>query len=555
MSEPVSSDEYGALLDALLNPGCYPHPVGHLERIETHISDVFLTGRYAYKLKKPVDLGFLDYSTLEKRRRFCHEELRLNRRLASELYLGVVSITGEPAHPHVGGQGSAIEYAVQMLQFDQSGMLERVIGRRELSSAQVDEIGEMIAAFHSALPPSSPDTEYGRPQAIMRPAVENFEQLLRLVARDDEECAALRRLQQWTLAQHARLEQLFEGRWRDGFVRECHGDLHLGNMVLIDRRIRIFDCIEFNAQLRWIDVMSEVAFLTMDLIRHERPDFAYRFLDRYLQITGDYRGVQLLRYYIIYRALVRAKVAAIRATQPGVDPQTRRSLREKCRAHVMHARDETEAARPRLVILHGLSGSGKTVVSQALLESVGAIRIRSDVERKRLHGMSPAARSESHVGAGIYTAQAGSATYNRLTELADLALDAGYPVLVDAAFLKRAQREQLCDLAHAKRVPFAILHTQASEATLRRRISQRAAAGIDASEASASVLDWQLANQEPLTEAERAVSFSCDTEREDPDAAVKQARQLFQQLITPSPDRSGGEGLAQHGSCSTKSRT
>ena len=529
--EQARLGNYRELVQALLDPACYPHSVEHLEHIETHISDVFLTGPYAYKLKKPLDLGFLDFSTLEKRRRCCEEELRLNRRLAPELYLGVVAITGDAGHPRVAGEGVALEYAVHMRQFDQAGMLERVIARGELSGPQVDEIAEIIAGFHLALPPASSESPYGYPETIMGTALQNFDQLLPLVdALQDR--TALTSLQRWTVTQHAVLAHLFQERRRDGFVGECHGDLHLGNMVLIDGRIRIFDCIEFNPQLRWIDVMNEVAFLSMDLIQHQCSDLAYRFLDRYLQITGDYRGVQLLRYYMVYRALVRAKVAAMRAAQTAMDAQAQRLLHNKCRAHVTLAKQLAESASPILMILHGFSGSGKTAVAQVVLETIGAIRIRSDVERKRLCGLSMSARSESPVGEGLYTAQADSTTYDRLTELTAHAIDAGFPVLVDAAFLKREQRKLMRKLAQVKAVPFAILHTEASETTLRRRIAQRAAEGADASEASGAVLDWQLANQEPLTEVECAMTYSFDTERRDPQALAKRTRKILQRLVT-----------------------
>ena len=206
-------------------------------------------------------------------------------------------------------------------------------------------------------------------------------------------------------------------------MRECHGDLHLGNMVLIDGRVRIFDCIEFSPVLRWIDVINETAFLAMDLLQRRRPDLAFRFLNRYLEVTGDYSGVRLLRYYMVYRALVRAKVALMRAAQHDVERAAIPALRAKCSAHLALAEQLIDAARPALVILHGLSGSGKTSVSQIVLESVGAIRIRSDIERKRLHGFSASARSGSAVGEGIYTEAAGAATYSRLAELASRVLE------------------------------------------------------------------------------------------------------------------------------------
>ncbi len=518
--------EHSKLIQALLQPDCYPHPVHGVTHIETHISDVFLTGPYAYKLKKPLDLGFLDFSTLEKRRRCCKEELRLNRRFAPELYLSVVPISMDGAHPRMAGDGVPVEYAVKMLQFEQAGLLDRLIACGNLHKAQVDRIAETVASFHLALPPSSAGSPYGDPATVQTMALQNFDQLAPLIEAPQQN-ATLDSLRRWTAMKHTELKAGFMKRRLHGCIRECHGDLHLGNMVLIDGRVRLFDCIEFNPELRWIDVMSEVAFVMMDLLRYQRRDLAYRFLNRYLEITGDYDGAAVLPYYVVYRALVRAKIAAMRAGQPGVSPQLQRSLQEKTNSHVSIAQQMASDRRPMLAILHGLSGSGKTVVSQAVLETIGAIRIRSDIERKRLHGLSPAARTGAQPGGGIYSIQAGAATYDRLTELTSQILDAGFPVLVDAAFLTREHREQMRNLAQAKKLPFAILHTHASEATLRQRIAQRAVDAGDASEADSDVLDWQLANQEPLTNAELRETFTFNTERQDPCALARQVAERF----------------------------
>jgi aminoglycoside phosphotransferase family enzyme/predicted kinase len=527
LSKRTASDRHLDLVRALLDPARYPHPVRQIEHIETHISDVFLTGEYAYKLKKPLDLGFLDFSTLEKRRLCCEEELRLNRRLAPELYLAVVPITGKPARPRIRGEGEPFEYAVQMRQFDQAGMLECVLARGELAAGHADEIAELVAGFHAALPPAPTDSPYGNPQSIMGPALQNFDQLSPLLEREPDR-AALDRLRQWTQVQHAKLGSAFEERRREGFVRECHGDLHLGNMVLIDGRVRIFDCIEFNPLLRWIDVINESAFLAMDLIQRRRPDLAYRFFNRYVEITGDYAGVRLLRYYMVYRALVRAKVAAMRAAQDNVKRADRPALRAKCSAHLALAVELIESPRPALLILHGLSGSGKTSVSQIVMETVGAIRIRSDIERKRLHGLTGSEPSGSAVGQGIYTDAAGTATYERLAALASCVLEGEFPVLVDATFLDHGQRERFRILAARLGVPFAILHVEASALELRRRIAQRAADGADASEATAAVLDRQLQTQDPLIRDEPV--WTLDTEHMGQREIAEQSRQLLQQL-------------------------
>ena len=522
-------DGHAALVRALLDPQCYPHPVGSVEHIETHISDLLLTGRYAYKLKKPLDLGFLDFSTLADRRFFCLEELRLNRRLAPDLYLDVVAITGTRSHPKIGAEGDPIEYAVRMRQFDQNGMLDRALARGELTTAHVDEIARSVAAFHAGLPAAPPESAFGTADSVMQPALQNFDQLQPLIDRDADR-ALLRELNAWTRAQHETLASLFELRRRDGFVRECHGDLHLANMVLIDGRVRIFDCIEFNPQLRWIDVANEAAFLAMDLLQRQRADLAWRFLNRYLEITGDYPGVRLLRYYMVYRAMVRAKVAALRAAQGDVGRSARQSLEAKCRAHLMLAQHLTTTAEPALLILHGLAGSGKTTVSQTIVEHVGAIRVRSDLERKRLHGLAEAARSDSEVGSGIYTPSSDTATYKRLADLAQEVVRGGFTVLVDATFLAGIKREQFRSLAAKLGCPFAILHVEAAESVLRERVARRAAAGTDASEANLAVLDRQRASQDPLSVEERSWTETFHTDHLDRAVIARQARGLMQRL-------------------------
>ncbi len=523
-------------LRALQEANAYPHPVRGIEHLETHISDVFLTGEYAYKLKKPLNLGFLDFSTLERRKHCCEEELRLNRRLAPELYLAVVPITGSASSPRIGGEGRILDYAVRMRQFDQSGMLERLAAQGRLTASVIDAIADQVAEFHASLSAAPPESGYGTAAEIIGPELQNFEQLQPLLDGDAER-AMLRQLREWTEVQHDELTSLFEGRRQGGFIRECHGDLHLGNIVLIEGRVRIFDCIEFNPQLRWIDVINEAAFLAMDLIQRGYAGLAFRFVNRYLEHTGDYAGIRLLRYYMVYRALVRAKVAAMRAAQSSVGAGTRARLQDKCRAHIELAQQLSRAPQRILLIMHGLSGCGKTVLSQIALEVLGAIRVRSDIERKRLHGLAADARTSSGVGEGIYAAPAGQATYDRLAVLAEEILAAGFPALVDATFLMRDQRTQFRTLATRHNVPFAVFDIQAPDATLRQRIAQRAAAGADASEASEAVLDLQLASQEPLTSEERAWSHSFDGEGVMPEDAALAMQKAATQIGAATRNR------------------
>jgi predicted kinase len=296
-------------------------------------------------------------------------------------------------------------------------------------------------------------------------------------------------------------------------VRECHGDLHLGNIAVIEGCPTPFDCIEFNAALRWIDVMSEVAFLLMDLADHGRADLASRFLNAYLEVTGDYGGLEVLRYYQVYRALVRAKVNALRARQAQVSRAEKRRLARLVRDYLDLAAGYTTPRPLALMITHGVSGSGKTSATQSLIECAGVVRIRSDVERKRLHGLAPLARSGSGMGRGIYTPEANVATYAHLERLARQILASGMPVVVDAAFLKRAEREAFRALAIDMGVPFVILGFTAPAELLAARVAARAASGRDASEAGVSVIARQLATREPLAPEELSATFTLDTSR------------------------------------------
>lgn len=489
------------LIAALAEPARYPHAVARVERLETHISWVLLAGEYAYKIKKPVNLGFLDFSTLEARRRCCEEELRLNRRTAPGLYLEVVPITGAAADPTLGGDAPAIEYAVKMRRFDQAGLLDRVAKRGELTPALVEAIAHGIAGFHAQVAVAGTDSPFGRPDHVTAPALANFEHVARLVG-ESPDLALLAQLRKWTRREGERLAPAFAARKRDGFVRECHGDLHLGNIALVDGAPTPFDCIEFDAELRWIDVMNEVAFLVMDLFDHRLDGAAHGCLNAYLEATGDYGGLGVLRYYLVYRAMVRAKVACIRAHQPGVSGAARGESEREYRGYFDLAERLSRPGRPALVLMHGLSGSGKTTVAQALLERIGAVRIRSDVERKRLHGLAAQARTQSAVGGGIYGAEATRRTYARLAEAAAAAARARWPAVVDATFLRRSERETFRALARDVGAPCAILSCTAPEAVLRERIAARARSGGDASEADLAVLARQLEVREPLDDEE-----------------------------------------------------
>jgi aminoglycoside phosphotransferase family enzyme/predicted kinase len=491
-------------VEALSVPDAWPHPVTGPELIETHCSWVFLTGEFAYKIKKPVNFGFLDFSTLDKRLHCCREELRLNRRLARELYLDVVPITGSP--PRVGGPGAPVEYAVKMRQFDTGCGFDRLAQRGALLPEHMDATADVLAAFHARTERAGEDSGFGEPVAIAAQVLENFDQV---GPRIGEQAPASRepfdRLAAWSRSACETHAKDFAIRLADGFVRECHGDLHLRNIVWWQEQVIPFDCIEFNPSLRWIDVMSELAFLLMDLDDHGLPGLSMRLLNAYLEQTGDFQGLKVLRFYQAYRAMVRAKVESLRLAQ--LDALDEEGV-EALETYIRLAAGYTETPTPRLVIAHGLSGSGKTYVSQQLLEATPLVRLRSDVERKRLFGLAPTEQSGSGQDSGIYSGGASQRTYDRLAQLAEELLEDGWSVLVDATFLQRRERDRFRKIAEARDCPFAIMHCEADMDVQRQRVADREG---DASEANLEVLELQQSRQQPLAEDERAVSIVVDT--------------------------------------------
>ncbi len=501
------------LVDALLDPACYPHEVGGIELIETHISWVLLTGRFAYKIKKPLRLDFLDFSTLERRRTLCAEELRLNRRLAPELYLDVVSIGGGPQAPRIGTE-PAIEYAVKLRQFPKNAGLDRAVEDDRVSPRQILELAESIARFHGEQPAA--DHAAAHTEALTN--LDGLERALEAAG----QAYSFDALRAWTSERIEALAPRFEARRRAGAVREGHGDLHLENLVVIEERIVPFDMLEFSVDLRTTDVIDEAAFLVMDLMVHGRDDLAFVFLNRYLEVTGDYAGLDLLPFYLVYRALVRAKVRVLKAVQTGdMERFERRVL-----PYLRLADALLRPRRPLLAITHGLSGSGKTTVTSELIPRLPALRVRSDLERKRLRGVAPDTHEAFAVGHGRYTAAATAETYAALERAAHRALDARLDVIVDATFLAESERAAFRASAERCGAAFAIIDCVAAEHTLRKRVRSRAAAGSDASEATEAVLDAQLRSADRLTAAEMRHRVEADTSAAiDYDALAETLRQ------------------------------
>ena len=461
--------------------------------VRTHISTVILAGPLAYKLKRPVRLTFLDFSSLSQRRFFLDEELRINRRTAPQLYLDVQPVTGPVEQPVIGGEGEPVDWVLRMRRFDAEGEFAVMARAGLLQARHVEGLAEHLAAFHRSLAPLTAEAPGGLPPKDARQwALESLDDIAAHPLRPPEcaldDLAALRRAIDETFTQ---AQALVDQRRAQGFVRECHGDLHLGNLVRWQGEVFAFDAIEFDARLRCIDIVSDVAFTFMDLQAVGHRPLAWRFINAWAGLTGDFGGLVLLHRYAAYRALVRAKVVLLSGGDPAAFLAFWRLAAELVRG----------PQRPRLVITTGLSGSGKSSVACALADALGAIWLRSDVERKRLHGLQPHERPQA--GSALYGADATQRTYARLGELALTLLGAGLSVVVDAAFLRRDEREAMRQLAARLGVRFSIVVCTAEPVQLHARIVQRLQAGNDPSDATLDVLALQQRVQEPLTPDEQ----------------------------------------------------
>lgn len=492
-------------------PQAFGPAVEAVECIETHISWLLLAGDCVYKFKKPLALDFLDFSTVALRRAACLEELRINRRTAPGLYRGLVAVQDQGGAlrvlPADEARGDA-EPAVHMRRFAQEDLLSHVLEQQRLQPAHVDALARQVAQFHGQAAVAQPGQGWGTPQAVRGPVHDCVQAL-----QQQEEGVPSPWLQQvapWCEAQGAALAPVFEARLHAGRVRECHGDLHLANLVLIDGVPQLFDAIEFNPALRWIDCVADSAFLVMDLEARGRADLAWRFLNAWLEHTGDYGGLQVLAYYRVYRALVRARVAGMRRAQ--AHGAARAASAQECQRYLELAARTTRMRPAALWLAHGFSGAGKSTQSQALIEQRGVVRVRADVERKRLFGLA-AQDSSAAVPGGIYTREASQRTHDRLAQLARTALDAGHTVLVDATFLNPALRARFMALASEMQVPCRILSFEAPLEVLRARVRARQQAGGDASEAGLDVLEAQWAAARPLSAQEEALTVHVDTTR------------------------------------------
>jgi len=504
------------LIGRLLEPSAYPHPTAAIRLIETHISWVILTGPFAYKLKKPVTLGFVDYSTLALRRRSCEGEVRVSGRFAPGIYLGAVPVTGSAEQPHVGGDGEPIEWAVKLVQFDEADRLDARFEAGLLTATDCRILGEAIATIEERLPAARPGDRWGSAEAVLEAAAVNVAAIREHLPEASGRVDALER---WLKERLEALTPLLRERQAAGRIRECHGDLHLANIVLHEGSMTPFDAIEFSDNLRWIDVANDVAFLSMDLEARGRPDLAAQVVSSWVEAANDHGALALMPAYEAYRAIVRASIAAIRAGQGCA------ASRDEALRYLGLAERLTVRGRPVLIATSGVSGSGKSTVAADLVGMVPGVRIRSDVERKRLAGLRAVDRPEDEAAtAAIYSDTSTRRVYHRLADLAGVVLDAGATAIVDAACTRRWQRDVLAAVARARGVPLIWIAFDLPEGAALARVEARRIRGGDPSDATAGVVRAQVAAFEPIgddeTRGRRAVVRASAADAEAGPAAV-----------------------------------
>ena len=503
--------DLSALITALQNPEIYPDHPERVEVVQTHVSAIFLTGRYVYKVKKPVDFGFLDFTTLEKRKFFCHREVELNRRLCPEVYLGVVEIFSPQGRISLKGPGEVVEYAVLMKQLPRERMMDQLLARGVLTPSILQKIAGKIAHFHAQAATSAEIASFGGVDVIRGNAEENFSQTEKYVSRSisprvfDEIKENTRRFMQEHLS-------LFEARIAAGRVRDCHGDLHLQHICLTDE-ILIFDCIEFNQRFRYSDVAADIAFLLMDLDFHGYPLLSATLASDYLALSRDWPLFELLDFYKSYRAYVRGKVVSFRLDDPAISSLEKNSALEEARRYFQLAHHYAMRLRQQMLLVTcGLVGTGKSTIARALSGTLGWELMTSDILRKELADLSPREHRYEKFHRGIYAPEFSRKTYGALFERAEAILKAGHPVLIDASFKKTADRQQALELARRTGAEFLLIECRCSEMEIQRRLARRASDEKELSDGRWELYGDQQKDFEKVEEMEPDLHVTLNTE-------------------------------------------
>ncbi len=495
------------LVDELQKPEFYSHSVQlPIQVIQTHISWVFLTGDYAYKLKKTVDFGFLDFSTLEKRKYFLNQELEMNRLLAPDIYLEVLPIALSGDHLVLNGSGQPIEYVLKMRQFPQESIFINLFKQGKLTANNLRELAKVVAEFHGKTRTDEYVISFGSIDKIKESIDENY-QITKPYIGIVQTLKKYQETQQFTDLFLIEKKGIFESRKNQGKIKECHGDLHLKNICLWKNKIQLFDRIEFNEEFRFVDVMYDIAFTVMDLDVRGRKDLSNIFLNSYLEQTGDWEGLQVLPLYLSRQAYVRAKVTSMLLDDPNISSEEKQEASQTARDYYHLAWEYTKQSSGCMILMSGLSGSGKTTVAQYLAPKINAIHIRSDAVRKHLAQISLTETGSEN----LYTPQMNEKTYNYLLDLGIMLSIEGFQVILDAKFDRLYWREKALTIGKNHQLPVYIIHCQAPLEILSDRLSERQG---DISDATPNLLQQQQETADPLTDTEQTYVKTLDTTKD-----------------------------------------
>lgn len=485
------------LIKSLLKPSSYTEPTSSVRLVQTHVSYLFLTDTHVYKVKKPVDFGFLNFSTIDRRRFYCNEELRLNRRLCPGIYQDVVEIRESEAGVHIGGDGVLVDYAVQMKRLPDSRMLSRLLAAHAVTHDEIRQLAVVIAKFHLGADCGDEISSFGSVDIIRQNCEESFQQLKEFqgetVTRFDYTL-----IRDWLGTQLSTREDLFAARVAQGFIRDCDGDLHAENICMTDE-ICVFDCIEFNARFRYSDTAADIAFLLMDFDYHGRRDLSAVFLDEYRLRTGDDGVESLICFYKVYRAVVRGKVESMLFRDPHLSGEEKSGAKDRAQRYFRLARGYILKERlPQVLILTcGVMGSGKSYLASRLSHELGLSQFVSDRIRKELAGLAATESRVGSYGLGIYSPEVDAATYEELYTRTEMALGRGESVVVDATFKKRRDRDRFVDLAQQYEILPVIVQTVCPDEVIRQRLERRLHAPDVISDGRLEHLERQRAEFEP----------------------------------------------------------
>jgi uncharacterized protein len=506
----------------LKDPHSYPHPPHRVRVIETHSAWVFLASPYVYKVKKPVNLGFLDFSTLEKRQHFCNREVELNQRLSPDVYLGVIPISRHQGRLVFGDSGRIIEYAVKMRLLSPAGFLDRRLERQEVRREDLDRIAQVLKAFYEAQAPSRDIEAWGRIEKLKLSTDENFRQTRPFLGQTLDR-GVWEAVRAYTERFYERHRPLFQRRIQEQWIRDCHGDLHLEHIHLTSRSLHIYDCIEFNDRLRYIDVASDVAFLAMDLDFHGHSDLARHFTDDMARALGDPDLERLLDFYKCYRAYVRGKVECLQGQTPGLSQFQMAAHQEMARRYFRLALNyAVRGSEPLVLAVMGRIGSGKTTLSKRLSERLGWDLFSSDRVRKQLAGLPLYQRTDRRARTGLYSTAMTARTYRALLDRAGEIVRTGRGVVLDATFGRRLHREWLEQRCREWKASFCVLETRVSNGLLRARLKRREQDTTEISDARLEDFESLDSRYEPPKELTPGRTLSLTTEG-DPRSSLKAA--------------------------------